>query len=470
MCNKKCKAVMKCLFRISCVMLSFGAIMWNIHLFCLDEDSVEIEVKEMHFKEDKFHPSLTLCFHREIIHQRNVFIGNPRANDQLQDKPDRRIFHINDYIGDIVVKHKNEKRAVFTKTGLNIKPYDEVKYTGRSRKVMLRSLKSTDCLDINIPLKQKGTIHSITVAVKDDVFRSKDPSTRIKNWIEIGLAVQNDVFILPNLFLMPNENLNGPELDSDQKQDCSGITFHVKEIEILRRRNKPSNPCINSIKNSALPILNYAVNRLQCLPNGWEIAHVLPDCRDKTLNEKAKQTLNQVQAALHYFYYKPITKFCQSIRHVQIQHDSTDSVRTCTDDTDTINVTAIYDNYSLTETRLIRSYTVTNLLFNIGYIVGLFLGLSLIQLPVIVTKLICTICRRLRVLRRSKEPETLLNGHIPRQATDLLDRHIVEINSKLTLANDEIQNLKKDSSLFKNHIMQLRALVLLQQREYDTMV
>ena len=470
MCNKKCKAMMKCLFRISCVMLSFGAIMWNIHLFCLDEDSVEIEVKEMHLKEDTFQPSITLCFHREIIHSRNVFIENPSANEQLQDTSNRRIFHVDDYIRDIVVQRKNQKRAKFTKSGLDITPHDEIRYTGGSRKIMLRRLQSADCLDINIPFKQKETVHSIKVEVKEDVFRAQDPSRRIRNWVEIGLAVQNDLFMLPNLFLMPNENLNGPELDSDQKHDCSGITFHVKEIEILRRRNKPSNPCINSIKNSALPILNYAVNRLQCLPNGWEIAHVLPDCKDKTLNEKAKQTLNQVQAVLHYFYYKPITKFCQSIRNVQIEHDSTDSVRTCTDDTDTINVTAIYDNYSLTETRLIRSYTVTDLLFNLGYIVGLFLGLSLIQLPAILTKLIGTICKKLRVLRASNEPETLLNGHIPQQPTDLLDRHIDEINIKLALAYDEIQNLKQDSRLFKNHIMQLRALVLLQQREDETMV
>ena len=470
MCNKKCKAMMRWLFRISCVMLSFGAIMWNIHLFCLDEDSVEIEVKEMHLKEDTFQPSITLCFHREIIHSRNVFIRNPSANEQLQDTSDRRILHVDDYIRDIVVKRKNQKRAKFTKSGLDITPHDEIQYRGRYRKIMLRRLQSADCLDINIPFKQKETVHSIKVEVKKDVFRAKDPSTRIRNWVEIGLAVQSDLFMLPNLFLTPNENLNGPELDSNQKHDCTGISFHVKEIEILQRRNKPTNPCISSYKNGALPILNYAVKRLQCLPNGWEIAHVLPDCKDKELSEKAQETLNQVQAALHYFYYKPITKFCQSIRYVQIEHDSSDSTTTCTDDTDTINITAIYDNYSLTETRLVRSYTVTNLLFNIGYIIGLFLGLSLIQLPVIFSKLICTICRTLRVLRKSKEPETLLNGHTPQQATDFLDRHIVEINSKLTLANDEIQLLKKDSSLFKNHIMQLRALVLLQQREYETMV
>ena len=470
MCNKKCKTMLKCLFRISCVMLSFGAIMWNIHLFRMDEDSVEIEVKEMYLKDDIFHPSLTLCFHREIIHQSNVFIGSPMSNDQLQGTSDLRIFHIDDYISDIVVKRQNQKRAQFTEAGLNITPYDEIQYTGLSRKIMLRRLQSADCLDINIPFKKKETIHSVIVAVKDDVFRVKDPLSRSKNWIEIGLSVQNDVFILPNLFLMPNENLKGPELDSDQKLDCTGITFHVKEIEILQRRSKPSSRCISSYKNGALPILNYAVKRLQCLPNGWEIAHVLPDCKDKELNEKAQETLNQVQAALHYFYYKPITKFCQSIRYVQIEHDSSDSITTCTDDTDTINITAIYDNYSLTETRLVRSYTVTNLLFNIGYIIGLFLGLSLIQLPVILTKLICTVCKKCHCLRKSDDPEPLLNGHIPQQVTDLFDRQIDEINLKLTIANDEIQNLKKDSCLFKNHIMQLRALVLLQQREYDTMV
>ena len=333
MCNNKCKTILKCLFRISCVMLSFGAIVWNIHIFFLNEDSVEIEVKEMRLKEGIFHPSLTLCFYRETIHQHNVFTGHLSSNNQLQDKSSRHILHIDDYIGDIVVKRKNKKRARFTKDGVNITPYDEIKYTGRSRKIFLRRLHSTDCLDINIPFKKKETIHSVIVAVKDAVFRAKDPSTRIRNWIQIGMTVQDDLFILPNLFLRTNDNLDGPGLDSHQKHDCTGITFNVKEIEILKRRNKPSNPCISSYKNGALPILNYAVKRLQCLPNGWEIAHVLPDCKDKKLNEKAKHTLNQVESVLHYFYYKPITKFCQSIRHVQIEHDSRDSIRTCTDDT-----------------------------------------------------------------------------------------------------------------------------------------
>ena len=458
---KKCKTMLMCLFRVGCVMLSFGAIAWNIYLYSLDEDSVEIKVKEMPLKENIFHPSLTLCFHRKIVNRRSVFIGRPSSKDQLQDKAHRRIFHIDDYVGNIVVK--SEKRAQFNKAGLNTTPYEEIQYRGQFRKIVLRRFQSSDCLDINIPVKKKNLIHSINIAIKDDVFRPKDPLTVIENKIEIGVTVQNSMFMLPNTFLMPNKKQNRHEPDSHQKLDCSGITFRVKEIDILRRRNKPTNPCINSYKNGALSILEYAARRIQCVPNGWEIPHVLPNCKDQKLHQNATLTLFKVEAALQYFFYKSFTKFCKSIRYVQTQHESSDSITTCTEDMNATNITVIYDNCSLTETRLVRSYTVTNLLFNIGYIIGLFLGLSLIQFPVIFTKLICTICRKLPALRTKKEPGVLSNGHIPHQAADVLDRHIEECHINQTLANQEIQNLK-------NHIMQLRALVLLQGREYETVL
>ena len=457
-----------CLFRVGCVMLSFGAIVWNIYIFSLDEDSVEVTVKDIPLKQDIFHPTLMLCFHQKIVNRHKVFIGRSSSKDQLQDKAHRRIFHINDYIGNIVVKYKNENRSQMTKTVPNITPHEEVQYTDHSRKITLRRLQSSDCLDINIPSRKKEIVHSMDIAIKDDVFRTKDPSTVIENWISIGFTVQNSVFMAPNPFLMPNEKLNPPELDNHQKRNCSGIAFRVKGIEILRRRSKPTNPCIDTYRNGALPILKYAARRIQCVPNGWEIAHDLPNCKDKKLDENATLTLNKVRVALNFFLYN--TKYCRSIRNIQIEPVSSDSITTCTADVNTKNMTIIYANYTLTETRLVRSYTVTNLLFNIGYIIGLFLGLSLIQLPVVFTKRICTICRTVKALRTKKEPEALLNDHIPNEKTDVLDGHMDEINIKLTLANQEIQQLKKDSCLFKNHILQMRALVLLQKREYETVI
>ena len=164
-----------CLFRVGCFMLSFGAVVWNIYLFRLDEDSVEIKVKEMPSKDYVFYSSITLCFRRKINNWNKVFIGHHSSKDQLQDKSDRRIFHIDDYIDNIVLKYKNENRERITKTVSNITPYEEDQYTGHFRKVLLRRFQSSDCLDINIPVKKKKNIHSINIAIKDDVFRPNGP-------------------------------------------------------------------------------------------------------------------------------------------------------------------------------------------------------------------------------------------------------------------------------------------------------
>ena len=181
--------MLMCLFRVGCVMLTFVFIAWNIYIFGLDEDSVEIKIKEMPLKEELFHLTCKLCFYQKIVNRHKVFIGFPSSKDQLQDNSDRRIFHVDDYVGNIVVKYKNENRSRLTKTVPNITPHEEVQYTGHFRKIMLRRFQSSDCLDIEVPLSKKESIHSINIAVKDDVFRPKDPSALIENWIGIGFTV-----------------------------------------------------------------------------------------------------------------------------------------------------------------------------------------------------------------------------------------------------------------------------------------
>ena len=415
----------RCLFRIVCVMLSISATIWPIYLFGLDEDSVEIGIKEMHLSEDIFYPSLTLCF------------------NQPQDQYDRPILHIDDYVGNIVVKRKSKKPVVFTKVGIKHTPYDEIPYKGISRKIVLRRYQSSDCLDIGIPFRKKEIIHSMDVEIRKDVFQPQPISTRNDNnrgasSLTIGLSFQGDVFPLPN------QNLNYLELDNKGINNCSGISFHVKEMEILLRRNKPSNPCIDFDRNGAFRILKYATNRLGCMPHGWEINYDLPNCRAEKLNKTDEQHYNQLLATLHYFYYKPITKFCRSIRGIQIEHISDDSIDSCKDDNDTIHITSIYDSFPFRETKLVRAYTVWNLVSNIGVIVGLFFGVSVIQLPSIFTKLRRKISGKTYSIRKT---------------------NFDDMNNKLSLANEEIHNIKEDTYILKNHILDL-----LQKREYESTV
>ena len=391
-------AIFSCLFRLSCVVLSCSAIIWNIYQFNLDKDSVEIEVHEMNSAKYEFLPSLTFCFHYKQIHQTNKTSDYSfNTDDHLQDGYENQIAQIDDYIGDILVKRKNkEKRAVFTKTGIKSTYYDETKYTGPSRQIVLRREPWKVCLDISIPLK-KIAVHSIEVAVQKDVFYTKRASEINTNKIrftdlEMGLTFHGQTF------LFPNRKLIGAELYNNMNANCMKIIFYVTKIEIYRRRNKPNSPCMENYKNDAYRILKYAARRLGCTPNGWKINSSIPDCQVEMLNETDSKSFNLITAGLHYFQYTQISKSCESVRDVQTQYDSDSSIRSCTDDEGVIRVTLIYDNFPLTETRLVRSYTALNLFYNIGYIFGLFLGVSIIQIPDMFAKLYRAMCRKIDVV------------------------------------------------------------------------
>ena len=176
------------------------------------------------------------------------------------------------------------------------------------------------------------------------------------------------------------------------------IIFYVTKIEIYRRRNKPNYPCIGGDGNDAYRVLKYAARRLGCTPNGWEINRSIPDCQVEMLNETDRKSFNKITARLHYFQYTQISKSCETVRDVQMQYDSDSSIRSCTDDEGVIRVTLIYDNFPLTETRLVRSYTALNLFYNIGYIFGLFLGVSIIQIPDMFAKLYRAMGRKIDVV------------------------------------------------------------------------
>ena len=131
---------------------------------------------------------------------------------------------------------------------------------------------------------------------------------------------------------------------------------------------------------------------------------------------------------------------------------------------------------SLTPSSWGRAFTVWNLLSSISVIIGLFYGVSLIQLPDIVKKINRIRKKKKNSDTKSKENILLrkkLRLQIQTQPLDLDTKYLpgVERNAQETLkqaqtvADVEIQNLKSDISLLENHVSQL-----LQKKEYETVV
>ena len=91
--------VLTFIFRVGCVLLSVCATLWPIYLFNLDEDSLEIEFKDLHSDEDTPYPGMRVCFARAILHKdEKHFRNTDGTKNQLKDAMNPARLHIEDFI------------------------------------------------------------------------------------------------------------------------------------------------------------------------------------------------------------------------------------------------------------------------------------------------------------------------------------------------------------------------------------
>ena len=454
-------ATFRVLFRVGCVLLSFCATIWPIYLFNLDEDSVEIEFKDLHTNKNTPYPALTLCFDHSMIHEYNMATSNWSMNDeQRQHTFSTRTLQINDYIGSIVIKHLNEKQTQLVNTGTKMKPHDDIKGIDLFSNTVLQRYESTDCIDVGIPFQENKGIHSIDVEIRKSALKSETVPIRNEimtraSKLTIGLSFHGDTFLLPN------QNPRKPRVYSPYNQNCFGIAFNLSGMETLQLRNKPSNPCTDYESHSSFKALNFKSKIHKCTPFIRKVPSILSDCPEKNLNRSDRE----LPAPLTSSNHKRNTKPCHSIMNVHIDYNSQHLLGSCTNDSDTFHVTAFYNNFSYKETILVRAYTVWNLISSIGVIIGLFFGVSLIQLPDIFRKLTGAKYRKTWFESPTKEKAKLLTLQMENQTQDYCTKHLEEMKKERFEADKEIKTIKEDIYLFKNHMIQL-----LQKHEYETVV
>ena len=137
------------------------------------------------------------------------------------------------------------------------------------------------------------------MGIRKDIFKRRHVPTSNqivngKSQLTVALSYQNQIF--------PLLNRDAKELKSHDplKNDCSGLVFKIREMEILRRRNKPSHPCNDYDNEDAINVLSDAASRLGCMPKGWNIPSILPGCQEKDLNQSARKLLDD---GIHIFIY-----------------------------------------------------------------------------------------------------------------------------------------------------------------------
>ena len=102
-------------------------------------------------------------------------------------------------------------------------------------------------------------------------------------------------------------------------------------MEILRRWNKPSNPCNDYDNENAIMVLNDAATSLGCMPQGWEIVSTLAGCKNNKLSRSSKKLF---EASLYNANANQLIQPCRSIVDLWYEQFE-ETVDFCTDDPNT---------------------------------------------------------------------------------------------------------------------------------------
>ena len=423
-------AYLKCLFRGLCVLLSICATVWPIHRFNLNKNALEIELKDLHSSKDTVYPGIRLCFAHTILHgyatpsRSTLTTKNP-----MQDSPDPAKFQIDHYIRKIVIIHANKTRPKFTRTGMKTQQSSSsIQRKGNFTHIVLRRFQASDCLDIGIPFKENLGIHSISVEIEKDIFKKQAVPTRNEimsgtSKVAIGMSSNGNIFHLPNhngADLLFNDLLRG---------SCSAVGLDVKGMELFYRRKKPGVRCIGYDGSGMFKFLTRSTKMLGCMPDGLDLPINLPRC----LGNKTKTAANKVLSAMEQFLTYP----CRSIRDLKIEYNFDDLKNNCKTADDTLQITANFNKFLFKEIKQVRAFTIGNLASSIGVIIGIFYGVSLIEVPDMVRKSLNKMERNFS----KKGPHRRKSQVLVHQALDALRIEVEELdgrfkNAKRTLRNE----------------------------------
>ena len=369
------------IFRVGCVFAAIFSTIWPIYLYSLDDDLVQIEFKKFHSTEDRIYPALTLCFDSKLDLKSNVPTREGGLKDGLfKIGSNDTTLAIEDYISTIEIKTFKNDIIRFSKSGIGMGGHNESNNRPISTNTVLRRYTAAPCFAVGIPFMEKEGIDSMVIRIRKNIFDVGNVPTRQqivsgRNQFTIGFSYQNQYFPMLSRKADRRRGL-------DRTNTCSGFIITVRGMEILRRRNKLSDPCNDYVNSDAIKVLDDVATKLRCKPPHWDLPSLLPDCSQEQLNE-GRVLLDD---SLYDSNAKRLLKPCRTILDFWYDYNFDRFIESCTDDEESFSITVIFNDLPLKEMTFVPARSLLDLLSNISVIIGIFVGVSLFQLPDLLSK------------------------------------------------------------------------------------
>ena len=304
-------------FLIICIIGTATLLIWCYLEYNEDEDVVEISFKKYGKDEGSIYPDISLCFDHPFIEDRlksidnkltkslytifltgQTFFGEWNEN-VLNISYENVSLQLKDYIiGEPMIFLP--ERVVDLHNNISINNFSTLSYP------------TVKCFTFNIRTHMR--ISKFAIALKNSIFPS---GIRPKSGFDVILHLRQQTlrsrqFVLRNWPIRTSTSAYSYQMD-----------INVKDIEILRRRSKPSNTCSSSISFDN-DTFNEIVDSVGCIPPymGISLRNHLTPC--KTQNDLLRISMQFVQAYESTGVHENTVPLCKEIQRIGVDIVDTD--------------------------------------------------------------------------------------------------------------------------------------------------
>ena len=394
-------------FRILCAIITFLLAGLCFYKFINDDDVSQIYFQKYHQNSYSVYPALTLCFLND-----NIFVEEKLREALTKSKYNSTVYssflrgefwddelnrvdfdsvtvNLDDYIEGIgissaknqtIYQHCSKNFNVILQKLMGYKCSEETQ--NNNRKIFNLSFKNhqSKCFSFNVPFDKDNIVLKVRILIKTSVFPKIN-------------KLKKDVQFLENfgIFLhYPHQFFRSPIRKlyhkSENESSLNSINFIINNMEVFRRRNKQKQPC-NDEWNEDSKILESIVGNVGCRPPHWKATEKTNKCTNHNqIRAYNLPLINWIPRVPFLNFLEHLPPPCSTIIGITHEYSETqwkreefEGVNGASLDFFEVNIN--FPNPTYKEITQLMAYNEENFVGNVGGYIGMFLGVSLLQIP-----------------------------------------------------------------------------------------
>ena len=399
-----------------CICATLAMTAWCFLKYCLDKDVSLVAFVTFNHNENNIYPALTICFWNPFLNEKLKTYGDginaTTYSKFLQGKSwDPRMLDIDyddvtvsieDYLTEIGFQFSNFSTRIWKKDFKIGRHYEGMPEGYPSFYVSNRNGKNK-CFSFTIPYVYQVPIISFFTRMNSSIFpngkRAAYPAFDGSN-LDAGGFMAFLHYPGEHFRSYFDKKYSWPERNNNTKNYDMVLT--VKNMEVLKHRNKVDKPCNQDWKNDDDIVMRKIMHRVGCKPPHWKIdANLKPCSTEKEIAQFKWPT---------YATLKNFPPPCQVIEKLQYDYEEFDEKYPQDNSSSWVGISLFFPEPSYKEIKQVQAYDLESFVGNTGGYIGLFLGYALLSLPSFIATLYGTIRKRVQAWQEKWEIQNHKNG------------------------------------------------------------